>query len=99
VINYGLPDLSGSVVAGLTDEQIARAVKTAILAFEPRILPNSLRVRTQVNPNTMNRNAIVFEIVGQLWAQPMPSELFLKTELDLETGDVQVVDAVGGGSS
>lgn len=96
VINFGLPDLSGSAVSDLTEEQIERIVKNAILSYEPRILPNTVRVRSRVDPDQMNRNAIVFEIVGQLWAQPLPSELFLKTELDLETGDVEVVDATGG---
>jgi len=95
VLNYGMPDLSGAAVSGLTSDQIERMVKTAILTYEPRILTNSLDIRSQVSPDNMNRNAIVFEIVGQLWAQPMPAELFLKTEMDLETGDVDVVDAAG----
>ncbi|MCC5863646.1 MAG: type VI secretion system baseplate subunit TssE [Wenzhouxiangella sp.] len=95
VLNYGLPDLSGTAVSGMTEDQIERMVKSAILAFEPRILPNTIRVRADISPSNFNRNAIVFEIVGQLWAQPMPTELFLKTELDLETGDVNVIDAVG----
>jgi type VI secretion system protein ImpF len=98
VLNYGLPDLSGLAVSGLTEDQIEREVKNAILTFEPRILANTVRVRSEVSPEQMNRNAIVFEIVGQLWAQPMPTELFLKTELDVETGDIQVVDAAGGRS-
>lgn len=95
VLNYGLPDLSGAAVSGLSSDQIERMVKTAILTFEPRILTNSLDIRSEVSPDNMNRNAIVFEIVGQLWAQPMPAELFLKTEMDLESGDVEVVDAAG----
>ena len=95
VLNYGMPDLSGAAVSGLASDQIERMVKTAILTYEPRILTNSLDIRSQVSPENMNRNAIVFEIVGQLWAQPMPAELFLKTEMDLETGDVEVVDAAG----
>lgn len=98
VLNYGLPDLSGSAVSGLTEDQIERMVKNAILTYEPRILPNSVRIRVDVSPGNFNRNAIVFEIVGQLWAQPMPTELFLKTELDIETGDITVVDAAGGGT-
>jgi len=95
VINFGLPDLSGSAVADLTEIQIERVVKNAILAYEPRILPNTVRVRSRIDSEQMNRNAIVFEIIGQLWAQPMPAEMFLRTELDLETGDVDVVDAAG----
>ena len=29
-------------------------------------------------------------ITAQLWAQPVPLELVLRTELDLESGQVQV---------
>lgn len=95
VLNFGMPDLSGAAVAGLSGDQIERMVKTAILTYEPRILTNTLDIRSRVSSEHMNRNAIVFEIVGQLWAQPMPAELFLKTEMDLETGDVEVVDSAG----
>lgn len=93
VINYGIPDLSGSAVADLDREEIERIIKNAVLTYEPRILAKSLRVRAEVSADRMNHNAIVFEIEGQLWAQPMPAELFLKTELDLETGQVDVRDA------
>jgi type VI secretion system protein ImpF len=40
----------------------------------------------------MNSNSVVFEIDGELWAQPAPLRIYLKTELDLETGDAKVVD-------
>lgn len=93
VLNFGIPDLSGSAVADLGAEQIERIIKSAIVNYEPRILANTLRVRATVSPDDMSRNAIVFEIEGQLWAQPMPTELFLKTEVDLATGDVRVNDA------
>ncbi|HMB38650.1 MAG TPA: type VI secretion system baseplate subunit TssE [Wenzhouxiangellaceae bacterium] len=93
VINYGIPDLSGSAVADLDREEIERIIKNAVLIFEPRILAKSLRVRAEVSADRMSQNAIVFEIEGQLWAQPMPAELFLKTEIDLESGQVDVRDA------
>jgi len=30
--------------------------------------------------------ALSFEIEGEMWAQPLPDHLFVKTEVDLETG-------------
>lgn len=100
VINYGIPDLSGSAVSDLDREEVERIIANAILTYEPRILANSLRVRADISADRMSNNAIVFEIEGQLWAQPMPSELFLKTEIDLETGQVDVRDMaeMAGGS-
>jgi type VI secretion system protein ImpF len=32
------------------------------------------------------------QIEGHLWAQPVPLELLIRTEIDLETGRVQISD-------
>jgi type VI secretion system protein ImpF len=32
-----------------------------------------------------------------LWAQPMPLELLVRTEIDLETGSVEMADVEQGG--
>ena len=37
-----------------------------------------------------HHNQIGFRIAGPLWAQPVPLELLLKTDIDLETGRVAV---------
>ena len=37
-----------------------------------------------------HHNQIGFRISGQLWAQPVPLELLLHTDIDLETGRVAV---------
>ncbi len=36
-----------------------------------------------------HHNVIGVEIQGQLWAQPVPLELLVRTEFDLETGKVR----------
>jgi len=38
-------------------------------------------------------HVIRFEIEAQMWSQPYPERLFLRTELDLEAGEVRVADA------
>lgn len=90
VLNYGVPDLSGAAVAGTEAERMEKAVREAIVKFEPRINSRTLKVRVNIDNLRMNRNAMTFEIEGELWAEPTPLALFLKTELDLETGDVAV---------
>ncbi len=35
---------------------------------------------------------ISVQIEGQLWAQPVPLELLLRTEVDLETGKVEITE-------
>jgi type VI secretion system protein ImpF len=72
---------------------LERAVRQAVLSFEPRILPDSLAVSVRIEPEQMDRHAMLFVIEGKLWAQPLPLSLYLETELDLETGTVTVAEA------
>jgi len=92
-VNFGIPDLAGTSAAGRNSEALERAVRKAVLDYEPRILAPSLRVTIQIQPDQMTRHAMVFIIEGELWAQPVPLSLYLKTEVDLETGTVTVADA------
>ena len=92
VINFGLPALSGQTSSSLEVTELERAVRQAILDFEPRILPGSVRVRTIEAGHFENHNVIGVEISGQLWAQPVPIDMLVRTEIDLETGQVEVAD-------
>lgn len=93
VINYGLPALAGQTASSVDISSIEKLLTDAVATFEPRILRSTLRVRAQIAPDEMNHNALAFEIEGDLWAQPVPLRLLLKTELDLETGHVIVAPA------
>lgn len=93
VINYGLPALAGNSASSIDVSVLESVIHQAIATFEPRILRNTLRVRVQTLPNQMNHNALSFEIEGDLWAQPVALPLLLRTDLDLESGHVQVVPA------
>ena len=42
------------------------------------------------------RHIIGLEIRGELWASPVPEHLFIKTKIDLETGQVMLGDATNG---
>jgi type VI secretion system protein ImpF len=96
VINYGLPDFSGRTASGLEVADVERLMRQAIWDFEPRILRDSLEVRAiALDPSAEGSNRLVFEVHGTLWGQPLPERLFLKTELDLEAGEVRVSDAAG----
>ncbi len=90
VLNYGIPDLSGLAVSGMDTARLEKAVRAAIVKFEPRIDSGSLKVTAEVDRDRMSRNSMAFKIEGELWSQPAPVSLLLKTELDLETGDATV---------
>lgn len=93
VLNYGLPPLSGAQASTLDVATLEQNVRRSILLFEPRILPDSLRVRALETVSMLDsHNHIAIEITGLLWAQPVPLEVLIRTELDLETGQVDVRD-------
>jgi type VI secretion system protein ImpF len=63
VLNFGVPDLTGSALSG-------------------------------VDVSVLQRQ-LVFNIASEMWAQPIPLNLYLKTEVDLETGAFHVSEGFG----
>jgi type VI secretion system protein ImpF len=93
VINFGLPALSGQSATSLDVADLEHNLKQAILDFEPRILAETLEVKAMVDLDELDHhNVIGIEIRGQLWAQPIPLELLVRTAIDLETGKVEISD-------
>jgi type VI secretion system protein ImpF len=93
VVNFGLPSLSGNTASTMDITDLARAIREAILTFEPRILPATLDIRTASEGGDLeHHNVIGVEIRGELWAQPVPLEFLVHTEFDLETGKVRIAE-------
>jgi type VI secretion system protein ImpF len=99
VLNFGLPDLTGHSASGIDVAEMEGLLRTAILRFEPRILRNTLTVRLVRDETKMSHNTMAFDIVGEVWGQPVPTRIYLKTEIDLEMNEVRVSDSLstGGG--
>lgn len=92
-LNYGLVALSGKLFSSLEISELERIFKEAILRFEPRILPHTLSVRgvAPKDPET-HHNILSIEIMGELWAQPYPLEFLVKTDMDLESGEIRIAE-------
>jgi type VI secretion system protein ImpF len=94
-INFGIPGFTGMVVSRGRMPGLENSIAAAIRTFEPRINPDSLRVRVREQKQDNPIPALVFEIEGELWAQPVPQALFLETAIELETRLAIVTDAQG----
>ena len=91
VLNFGLPALSGQLASRIDVHLLEKQIRQAILRFEPRILPDTLEVRAIETQSVMDtHNVIEFDIRGHLWSQPVPLEILLRTQMDLEAGQVEV---------
>jgi len=99
VLNYGMPDLAGHTSSSVDIHALERILKQSILDFEPRLIRNTVKVRLQLADSQMNHNAMTFSIEGELWAQPVPLHMYMKTEIDLEVGTVVLTDHSGRGGA
>lgn len=83
VINFGVRHLFGLIAPNM--RELETELTNALYTFEPRILRNSLKVRVQ-----MKGHAILLDVEGELWAQPVPEHLHIKTKIDIESGQMAV---------
>jgi len=96
VLNYGIPDLCGVSVLNIRPAEIEAQIKRFISRFEPRSAPDSLSVQMASPTDSEYVRTVSFEIEGEMWAQPLPDHLFVKTEVDLETGYHKLKGEVNG---
>ncbi|MBE0618102.1 MAG: type VI secretion system baseplate subunit TssE [Proteobacteria bacterium] len=97
VLNYGVPELAGRPVSPADHREFERLLRQAILDFEPRILRRSVKVRAVDPLEEANPMMFAFEIEGELWAEPVPLHLLLRTDFDVEAGIARVSESRGSG--
>jgi len=90
VLNYGITDLTGKTVSSINAKKLEQLLKNSIKYFEPRLIPEKLQVNLLHNKKMAERNAIFFEIKGELWTGERPIHLEITTQLDLENGSIEI---------
>jgi type VI secretion system protein ImpF len=93
VINFGIPALSGITISAMHFAPIENAIRQAIIQFEPRIDPKTLSVEVNRSHGfNIQHNSLRLVIRGHMWNQPVPLELLLSADVDVETGLAAVRD-------
>ncbi len=95
VLNFGSPDLVGTTLSSVSLVEIERKLLRAIRRFEPRIVSDTLKLNASIDGESAG-NALVIEIIGDLWVGPLPEPLFLRTTFDLETGRCELGEIARG---
>ena len=89
VLNYGLAVVSGEYSTKDRAELIRRSIQRAISQHEPRIIDGTVDVR--LSPDETGTDMMVaIEIRADMWAQPLPLELYLRSQVDVTTGEVHM---------
>ena len=93
VINFGIPGYVGSSVGEVGYARAISDVKEALLAFEPRLAPDTIVIEIAQDASAFReKNTVAFTVDGSLWSQPAPQFLLMRTELDLERGVAKVME-------
>lgn len=89
VLNQGVSDLTSMQLARASLERRARDLADAIRAFEPRLVPGTVRV-TYDTADVQNENKVRFVIHGELKGAIDDRYVELKTAVALDSGEVEV---------
>ncbi|NBZ88821.1 type VI secretion system baseplate subunit TssE [Stagnihabitans tardus] len=92
VLNYGVREVAGDFAAKDRANLIRKSIAAAIEAFEPRIRRGSAQVEIR-SENVARQTVISFDIRADMWAEPIPIELYLRSSVDVTTGQVSLEKA------
>jgi type VI secretion system protein ImpF len=89
VLNYGVREVAGDFAAKDRAQLIRKSIALAIESFEPRIRRGSAQVEIR-SDNIARQTVISFDIRADMWAEPIPVELYLRSSVDITTGEVSL---------
>jgi type VI secretion system protein ImpF len=95
VLNFGIPDLAGTALSDIDAVGLQNRIRSALLDFEPRLIASTVQVSVEIDDARMDSRSLRFVIEADMWAQPMPLALYLRTDVDLETGEFHVSQHAG----
>jgi type VI secretion system protein ImpF len=93
VMNFGVPAMTGTTWSTLDFPLLEQQIRRAIIRFEPRIDEKTLEVKIANDLSTGLRPTNLRLVMrGQMWNQPVPLELLLSADVDVDTGQASVRD-------
>lgn len=94
VLNYGMRSLAGLAAAAVDSAKTAAGIEEAIRRYEPRL--RKVHVAPETREGVQEGHQLSFRIDAELWGQPMPQQLVLRTRIETDTGNVTVSDSGAG---
>lgn len=89
VLNYGVRDVTGDFADQNRAQAIRKSIARAIEAFEPRLRLGTTHV--ELRTDGVSRTSVIsFDIRSEMWAEPIPIELYLRSSVDLTTGEMSL---------
>ncbi|MBE1283385.1 MAG: type VI secretion system baseplate subunit TssE [Rhodobacteraceae bacterium] len=89
VLAYGIREVAGEFSTAERADLIRKSIQASIQVFEPRIHPGSIAIELRLDSEAQE-TVINFDIRADMWAQPMPIELYLRSQVDVTTGELEL---------
>lgn len=88
-LNYGIREVAGDYSTAERAEMIRRSIAESVRTFEPRIYHGSVDVQLRIGEED-HETIVTYDIRADMWAQPMPLELYLRSQVDVTTGELNL---------
>ena len=89
VLSFGIRQVAGEFSTAERAELIRKSIAASIQAFEPRLHAGSMDIELRVGSEA-SEMVVFFDIRADMWAQPMPIELYLRSQVDVTTGELEL---------
>jgi type VI secretion system protein ImpF len=89
ILNYGLPEISNRSIDENRVADIIDEIRTALIQFEPRLLPDALTVTrdTTVDPHSLN---LRFAVSGEMACDPAAVAVEFVADIEIDTGKMRI---------
>ena len=96
VLAFGIPDLTGLRSSDLELGALQEELEAAVKLFEPRLDTKTVQVRVIEIHDPTEPSVLAFEIEGELWMEDIPEHLRVRTMIDLEIGQCNLIERIDG---
>ncbi|WP_342362957.1 type VI secretion system baseplate subunit TssE [Terrarubrum flagellatum] len=89
ILNYGIPEISNRTIDENRSSGIVGEIKTALLVFEPRLLPDTVRV-TRDDSVSIDSLNVRFMVAGEMACDPVAVPVEFVADIEMETGKLKI---------
>ncbi len=89
VLNYGVREVTGEMSTRDRAFFIRKMIQSVIQRYEPRIRAGTLQVEFDEKSDD-HSTQISYNIRAEMWAKPLPLELYLRSQVNVTTGELKL---------
>lgn len=93
ILNYGMQDMNRHTTDNFKDKKVIAGLRAALLAHEPRLIPESLVVKVREEEADRGQR-VAFDIQAEMTARPVDVPLEFVAEIDPAGGKVALSNLV-----